>query len=245
MNKREYLANLSYKYDGDWASITNAIRRYEKVEDYHIKENYITILDDNYPSSFLSLRYPPLVFFYEGDLSLLNKKCITIVGAREATEYATSITKLIVKTIGDKYVYVSGLAKGIDACVHDEALKYSKTIGIIGSGLATVYPRTNDELFKKMRKKDLIISEYPYNVGIRKHHFPWRNRLLAALGEKLIVVEAKIKSGTMLTVNEAIELGKEVYCIPHRFNDISGKGSNKLINDGAFMLYTIEQIKEL
>ena len=245
MTQREYIANLSYKYEGDWARIAEALRSFEKVEDYHIEEKYVTILDEDYPKAFLSLRYPPWVIFYEGDYSLLNKKCITIIGAREASQYALDMCELIVNTVKDKYVYVSGLAKGIDGRVHDVALKKYHTIGVIGSGLKTSYPSCNTHLYKEMRKKHLIISEYPYNVGIRKHHFPWRNRLLAALSEKLIVVEAKMKSGTMLTVNEALALGKEVYCVPHRFNDISGKGSNKLINDGAFMLYTIEQIKEL
>ena len=245
MDKRKYIANLSYKYDGDFDKISKAIRSYEKVDDYDIQENYVTIIDNEYPKSFLSLRYPPWVIFYEGDYELINEKCITIVGARDASSYALDMTKIIVNTIGSRYVFVSGLARGVDGCTHEEALKCSRTIGVIGSGLKTIYPYCNEHLYKEMRKKDLIISEYPFNVGIRKHHFPWRNRLLAALGEKLIVVEAKLRSGTMLTVNEALSLGKDVYCIPHRFSDISGKGSNKLINDGAFMLYTIEQIREL
>ncbi len=245
MNHREYIANLSYKYDGDWINIARAIRQNEDVDDYHIQEKYVTILDEEYPECFHCLRYPPWLFFYEGDLSLIYKDCITIIGARDASIYAEEMTRLIVSTLKDKYIYVSGLAKGVDGFVHDEALKWARTIGIIGSGLATIYPTSNEYLFEQIRKKDLIISEYPYNVGIRKHHFPWRNRLLAALSKKIIVVEAKMKSGTMHTVNEALALGKEVYCIPHRFNDISGKGSNYLINDGAYVLYDIEQIKEL
>ena len=245
MRKREILANLSYTFNGDWTKISEGVASGIMPRDFHIEENYITILDKEYPDEFFGLRHPPWVIFYEGDYSLLNSKKITIVGTRKPTEYGKEMTKFVVNNIKDRYTTVSGLAKGIDGYVHRFSLDRGKTIGIIGSGLGTEYPSENRDIYKEMKKSHLILSEYPYHVGIQKRHFPWRNRLLAALGDKLIVVEAKIQSGTILTVNEAISLSKDIYCIPHDITNKYGEGCNKLIAEGAYSIYDEIQLKEL
>ena len=149
------------------------------------------------------LRYPPWVLYYQGDISLLEKKCMTIVGSRELTDYGKRVTEVASSILSRKYVIVSGLAKGADATAHRTAILCgAKTIGVIASGLKIQYPSCNADLYKTMQKEHLILSEYPYDTGIQKHHFAWRNRILAALGEACIVTSAKVKSGTMLTVNE-------------------------------------------
>ena len=203
MDIKDRIVQYAYMYDGDFNKISNAIINNEIIYKQEIKDNYITYLDNEYPIEFKKLRFPPWVIFYKGDISLLNKKCISIVGSRNACDYGIRVTKDIVRMNNDKVV-VSGLAKGIDAIAHVEAIKYSKTIGVIGSGLSIKYPYCNKDIYDIMEKEHLIISEYPYHTKVKRHHFPFRNRLIASLGECLYVSQASIKSGTMLSVNEAI-----------------------------------------
>lgn len=247
MNQRDKIIQLAIQNQGEWIKITQAIQQNQPI--HHLQQPQtpcITILDEEYPNVLKQLRYPPWVLFYEGDISLLKKKCITIVGSRELSYYGQQCTNLIATTLSKKYVIVSGLAKGADACAHDAAIRsFGKTIGVIGSGLNFIYPRCNASLYREMKKHHLILSEYPFDVPIQKHHFVWRNRILAALGDKCIVTSAKKRSGTMLTVNEAITLGKEVWCVPYEMNQIEGEGCNLLIEQGAQILYDTKQLYEL
>lgn len=233
MKNSRYVANLSYHYHGDWRRIAKAIKDNEDVAEHDIKENYLTIFDEKYPQAFRNLRYPPWVIFYQGDLSLLQKPLMSIVGSRVIDAYAYEMTVWCASALAQQSCLVSGLACGVDALVHEIGLKFNKTIGIIGSGMDHCYPAENAFLYARMKKEGLIISEYPHEVKVAKHHFPWRNRLIAALGKSLYVTAAKIKSGTMHTVNEALELGKDVYCVPYPLNDELGQGCNLLIQQGA------------
>ncbi len=244
MNKRERLIAYACKEAGDWSRIAEDLR-YAKDCTYVSDEPCITIYDEIYPESLRKLRFPPWVLFYRGDISLLKKPSLTIVGSRKMTEYGYRVTVHIADVLKERFVLVSGLAAGIDAAVHSSALAGGRTIGVIGSGLDTQYPSQNRELYEQMQKDHLILSEYPHSVGVRKEHFPWRNRILAALGQCIIVTEARIKSGSMLTVNEAIALSKDIYCVPSLFDFESGKGCNRLISQGAFMLYEMEQLKDI
>lgn len=246
MDKREMLVQYSIAHSGDWTKITQAIRSKESIVLRNVMTPYITIFDDAYPDSLRLLRYPPWVLFYKGNIDLLKTRCMTIVGSRELNAYGKEMTCLAADILSRKYTIVSGLAKGADAFAHQTALKnHSHTIGVIASGLKTQYPSCNAPLYKEMEKHDLIITEYPFYTGIRKHHFACRNRILAALGEKCIVTGAKRKSGTMLTVNEAMALSKEVWCFPYPFGSEEGEGCSKLINDGAFLLYERRQLSEM
>lgn len=233
MELNKYLVNLSYKYYGQWTKISNALKNNESVIDYHINENYITIYDQDYPEEFLKLRYPPWVIFYKGNKELLKLKKISIVGSRMINDYAYDMTIKLANRLANEYCLVSGLAKGVDGLVHQCGIEKGKTIGIIGSGLNYIYPKSNMVLYEKMIKDHLIISEYPCFVNVAKHHFPWRNRLIAALGECLYVTSAKICSGTMHTVNEALDLSKDIYCLPYNLYDPYGQGCNLLISQGA------------
>lgn len=242
----EQLAALSIHYEGNWNKITNAIRLREDVSPKHIKDKYITILDPLYPPVLKELENPPWVLFYQGDISLLNRDKIAIVGTRKPTEYGCYISRYIAGVTAKKYVIVSGMAMGVDAICHEEALvRGGKTIGILGHGLGTVYPYQNKRLYEKVRQDGLLISEFPHDTGIQKYYFPWRNRLIACLGEKVIVTQAALHSGTMHTVNEAIKLGRDVYCVPHPFMDIQGAGCNQLIQEGANLLYDKQSVQQL
>lgn len=245
MEKREELCRIAVACRGDWKKISEALKFGKKYE-AAVTEPYITIFDDAYPMELRALRHPPWVLFYRGDITLLNRPKITVVGARKASAYGLEMTETCVRALAQSFALVSGLALGVDACVHRTAIENGAlTIGVIGSGLDHVYPVANFRLYDEMKKKHLILSEYPAGTGVRKEHFPWRNRILAALGQEVIVTEAAERSGTMITVNEALALSKEVWCVPQRAFDPSGAGCNLLISQGAQVLYSAEQLKEI
>lgn len=231
--KREDIAQYSYRYAGHWKAIQQAILKEEMNPCYSVYEDYITYLDEDYPEEFRGLEYPPWVLFYRGNKELLKRKKITVVGSRNISERGKRYTQLVCNQLKEDYVLVSGLAKGVDAQVHESCLNEGHTIAIIGSGLETHYPSCNENLYEKLGKNHLILSEWPGYIGVRKSHFPWRNRLLAALGERLIVTQARSHSGTMITVQEALQLGKDVYCLPYPMDESEGDGCNQLIQEEA------------
>ena len=228
---RNKLISYSYYYLGEYEAIVKAIQNNIDVPLVNI-ENAITVFDSNYPKSFFNLKYPPFVIYYKGDIKLLNEDAIAIVGSRLPCIYALEATRCLTIKNKDK-VIVSGLAKGIDACAHNNAIK---TIGVLGCGIDYIYPRCNYDLIKKIEKQGLIISEYPSYSKPLGYHFPFRNRLIACLSQKVYVMQSNLKSGTMTTVNEALELGKEVKVLPYDIFDENGINNNRLINEGACMI---------
>lgn len=239
---REAILWYAIQYDGDWKKIGNAIKAHENYSIITYPYAYFTIVDDEYPDAFKKLRYPPWIIFYQGDLGLLKEKGVGIVGARNCSLQALQNTDLIVKRLQSKYVIVSGLAKGIDARAHQNAIR---TIGVLGCGINVIYPKENTFLFERMKYIGLIISEYPMHVKPLAYHFPWRNRLIAALSYSLVVIEASYKSGTMITVNECLELSVPIYCVPTAFQDEKHQGCNYLISNGANILVDIKDVDDI
>lgn len=139
-------------------------------------------------------------------------------------------------------VIVSGMAKGIDAQAHYSSLT-GKTVGVLGCGMNVHYPTCNEQLYQQMKKRHCLISEYPPDTPPLKHHFPWRNRIIAALADKVAVPQAKCRSGTMVTVNYAMEMGKDIYCVPYPLWDLEGDGCNELIYNGAIPLIHFDDLK--
>ena len=225
---REKLISYSFYYLGEYDKIIKAINEKDDVPLVNIP-NAITIFDSAYPKQLLNLKCAPFVLYYKGDINLLTQDSIAIVGSRNPCEYALKATQCLVQTNKDK-VIVSGLAKGIDACAHEMAYK---TIGILGCGIDYIYPRCNYDLIKKVEKQGLILSEYPSLSKPLGYHFPFRNRLIACLSSKTYVMQSKLKSGTMTTVNEALELGKEVKVLPYDVFNSCGENNNQLIYEGA------------
>lgn len=243
--KREDLINHAITYEGNWDKIAIALKYNHVSIPWQVKDKAVTILDKEYPEALKKLRYPPWVLFYEGNLSLLQTDMITIIGSRKMSDYGKSVTMSIANGLKNRYTLVSGLARGVDGTVHACCMDGGHTIGVIGSGLGTHYPRCNEALYQNMRVNHLILSEYPHEVSVRKEHFPWRNRILAALGKAIIVTEAEIKSGTALTVNEALALCKDVYAVPYPYEGNHISGCNRLIYDGAIILYGNEVLNDL
>lgn len=232
---REKILAYALRYQGEYYAMKKAIEKNEPVNKINYNGNYITILDDEYPKSLLELKHPPYILFYEGNLDLLDKRGVSVIGSRLCSDYGAKMTSKIVRKIAIKNVIISGLAKGIDAYAHKEAINLN-TIAIVGCGLDICYPKENFDLYQLIKKKHLILSEYPYGTKPLAHHFPWRNRLIAALSQSVVVIEAKKRSGTLFTVNEALELGKSIYCVPHEYDNVSGWGCNYLIQQGAQIL---------
>ena len=231
MGNREKLIAYAYKYHGDYFKIVKAIEETEEIEEVFDK-NALTILDDNYPEELKELRYPPFVLFYKGNLDLLKKEKIGIVGSRIPCDYALEATRLLTLKNNNK-VIVSGLAKGIDGKAHEIA-DYS--IGILGCGIDYIYPYENIDLYKKLIKQGLILSEYPGLTKPLAYHFPFRNRIIAALSDTIYVMQSSERSGTVTTINEALELQKDVKVLPFSVFNEEGNYNNRLINDGALII---------
>lgn len=241
-NYRDAILWYAIQFQGDWKCIANALKSNLPYQKINIEYDFVTIVDKEYPDAFRHLRYPPWIFFYQGNILLLKQECIGIVGSRNCSDQAIKNTQIVVNKLKHKYCIVSGLAKGVDAYAHLSSLDRN-TIGVIGCGIDQIYPYQNKDLYRKMQNTQLIISEYPMGVKPFAKNFPWRNRLIAALGNALIVIEATMKSGTMLTVNESIELSKPVYCLPTSFNESAYPGCNYLISQGAQILIDEKELE--
>ena len=249
----EVLVYLSIIHNGDWNKIYRDVLDKRPIDKTDILEkvkelncSYITILNKDYPTCLKSTFKPPFVLFYKGNVELLkdNKRKIAIIGSRDNSEYGKLSTQNICRElVQEKFVIVSGLARGIDSIAHKTCLESNgETIAILGNGINVSYPKENKELYTEIEEKGLLISEYPDNVAPDSSNFPKRNRIIAALSEGVVVIEAKEKSGTMNTVSHALEDGKQIFCVPDRCN--SDSGCNKLIKEGAKLVENAQDILE-
>lgn len=249
---RKVLLYFALKYDGDYKKILQAVSSKEHVEnkdieniESKIKCKYVTIIDREYPISLKHIGTPPFVLFYYGDISLLNNyNKIAVIGKRECSIYGEEMTKKIVKQLKFyKIVTVSGLAKGIDSIVHITSLENKiKTIAVLGSGIDYCYPIANKEIYEKIKTNGLIISEYPNNLSPSPQNFLVRNRIIAALSESIVVIEANYKSGTMNTVTYGLEFGKDIFAVPTLAT--ANSGCNQLIKQGAKLIENANDIFE-
>jgi len=226
----------------------------KEIEPNSILEKYskqniqvITILDNGYPELLKNIYQPPWVLYCKGDLSLLKENLkIAVVGSREPTSYGVEVTKWLVKKLAEnKIIVVSGFAKGIDTKAHEGTIHAGgKTIGVLGGGFFHLYPKENEALARIMENEHLLLSEYPPEVPPKKYHFPERNRIISGLTVGTVVVEAKEKSGSLITSNFALEEGREVFAIPGPITSDHSKGTNQLIQQGAKLVMKVEDILE-
>lgn len=225
----------------------SAICLEEKLSEYknrHIK--WVTILDSNYPEYLKHTYNPPALLFYQGDLNLLNRNLLAVVGSRQNSVYGTKVLSLLLPDlIRQNFVTVSGLAKGIDQEVHKQTIALGgQTIGIIGTGLDQYYPFENEKLQKKMGRNHLLLSEYPLGTKPLKQHFPMRNRIIAGVSLGTLVIEAKYRSGSLITANLALQEGREVFAIPGDITKPYYEGTNDLILNGAKCVLNANHILE-
>ena len=214
-----------------------------------MQKNNIDILnirDKQYPKMLKEIYDPPISLYIIGNKKILNNVSIAIVGCREATEYGKKSAKYFAYNLSKNGInIVSGLAKGIDSYSHIGTLQNEgKTIAVIGNGLDMIYPNENIWIAKKIIETGgAIISEYPLGTKPEKMNFPARNRIISGMSKGIIVVEAKEKSGTLITVDFALEQGRDVYVIPGNINSINSIGTNELIKQGAKMVTTYDEIE--
>lgn len=206
---------------------------------------YSTIEDKDYPSSLLELYDPPMVLYYIGDFKS-HSLSISVVGARKCTAYGRKVAEAFGYNLAKAGVNViSGLARGIDSEAHKGALKAGGfTTAILGCGINICYPREHIKLMQDISKIGCIISEYGLDVPPRPGLFPMRNRIISGLSQGVLVVEAKKKSGSLITVDAALEGGKDIFAIPGDVLGRSNEGSNNLIKLGAKVVFTTKDILE-
>ena len=207
----------------------------------------MTILDDDYPHNLRYIDDRPALLFYKGRLDYeKDKNSIAFVGARKCTDYGKWACKSLTQEVASAGVTtVSGLAYGIDAACHKATLEVGgRTIGIIGCGIDKIYPKQNRKLYEDLEEKGLILSEFPLGTEPISYNFPKRNRIISGLSLATVVIEAKEKSGTMITTRCALDQGKDVFAVPGNINSIYSKGTNKLIQEGSKLITTGADIIE-
>lgn len=204
----------------------------------------ITILDDDYPMELGLIERPPKVLFAKGLPLDTSGVKIGVVGARKCTAYGSyAVEKFVSELARLGCTIVSGMAQGIDAYAHKIALENDAySIGVLGTGIESRFPSINNKLYDKMYKEGTIITEYPIGAGGMAWNFPERNRIISGLSEGVIVVEAKERSGSLITARLAAEQGREIFSVPGNINSLYSVGTNKLIRDGAIPLIEIEDI---
>ena len=219
----------------------------EYIENMIIKEiDIITINERLYPKRLKEIYDAPVCIYIKGNKNILNQNMIGIIGCRQASEYGIKVAKYFSYNLSKKgIIIVSGLAKGIDSFSHIGTIEANgKTIAVVGNSLDIVYPKENYYLEKQIiQKEGAIISEYPLGVKPEKINFPARNRIISGISKGVIVVEAKRKSGTLKTVDFALEQGRDVYVVPGNINSINSVGTNDLIKQGARLVTNYEDIE--
>ncbi|MCB2288369.1 DNA-processing protein DprA [Clostridium sp. CS001] len=208
----------------------------------------IAYYEDGYPKKLKNYDDAPYILFYKGNILQLNEGYnISIVGSRKYSNYGKDVTKIVCSQLCNNNInVVSGMARGIDTFAHESCLENEGyTCAVLGSGLDVVYPKENLKTFNKLIEKGCVITEFLPGTPPYAYNFPQRNRIISALSDIIIVIEAGEKSGSLITANLALEQGKDVMAVPGSIFSYESKGTNKLIKDGAFPLTCTDDIFNL
>jgi len=201
-------------------------------------------IDAEYPRQLLEIHDPPLALYISGSIESRDAHSIAIVGTRHPTNYGLQCAeRLAFQLASAGFTVVSGLAEGIDTVAHKSAIKAKgRTIAVIGSGLDCLYPVSNKDLAKEIAGHGAVISEFPFGRKPDKTTFPIRNRIVSGLSKGVVVVEAGLKSGALITVNQALEQGRAVFAVPGRIDSPASQGTHKLIKSGAKLVVDVEDV---
>lgn len=207
---------------------------------------FITLRSPEYPANLKNIYDPPPFFFLKGKIEKDDQKALAIVGTRTPSPYGKLIAEKITRELAEKGItIVSGFARGIDSISHHHALEANgRTIGVLGSGLDVIYPPENAKLAQRIEKGGAVISEFLLGTQPEGTNFPKRNRLISGLSLGVIIIEAGIKSGALITANLALEQGREVFAIPGNISSKGSEGANRLIKKGAVLVTRSEDILE-
>ena len=200
--------------------------------------------DADYPVALMDLPDAPPVLWVQGDMALLNRPAIAMVGARNASSLGLRMARRLAETLAEAgFVVVSGLARGIDAEAHEAALA-TGTIAVQAGGVDVIYPTENAALAGKIAVQGCRISEQPMGMEPQARHFPLRNRIISGLSQAVIVVEAAARSGSLITARNALDQGRDVFAVPGHPFDARASGCNMLIRDGATLIRSAADVIE-
>jgi len=210
------------------------------------QRSIVCLADADYRARLLDLSDPPIVLYAHGRRELLAQPALAIVGSRNATRQGAQNASSFAAHLGRAGLcIVSGLARGIDAAAHEGALASgSSTIAILGTGIDIVYPRANGALHARIAQHGLLLSEFAVGTPAVAHHFPRRNRLIAALSRGVLVVEAAVHSGSLISARLAADLGRDVLAIPGSIHSPLARGCHRLIRDGATLVECAQDVLE-
>ncbi|EKN63871.1 DNA-processing protein DprA [Schinkia azotoformans] len=217
------------------------------LDQFHKEQvHLLTIFDNEYPACLSKIYDPPWVLYLKGKKSLLKSNCISVVGTRNPSPYGIDVIKTIIPPlIKNNWTIVSGLALGIDAEAHKISIKEKgNTIAVLGSGVHQIYPTSNQSLASEMAISQLLLSEFPPYRKAEKWHFPLRNRIISGISKGTVIIEAKERSGSLITAEQALEQGRDVFAVPGSIFEPRSHGTNRLIQQGAKLVLTAEDIIE-
>ncbi len=203
----------------------------------------------DYPAQLLTISDPPLVLFVQGNAAALSRPAVGIVGARNATQQGVANARVFAQSLADKNITViSGMALGIDAAAHEGALNAvhnpCATVAVVGTGIDRVYPASHRDLAHRIAAQGAVVSEFPIGTPPMAHNFPRRNRLIAGLSRGVLVVEAALRSGSLITARVAGEQGREVLAIPGSIHAPLSKGCHQLLKQGAKLVESAQDVME-
>ncbi len=212
-----------------------------------LENNQIKLINyfaDNYPKQLKEMGDPPLILYALGNLNLLARPKVAIIGSRSPNLANYNLAAELSTYLAEQEItVVSGFARGIDTVAHQNATEH--TVAVLGSGFGDIYPKENNRLFETLAESALLLTEYPYFKPPLKLNFPARNRIIAALADIIIVLEAKLNSGSMITARYGLEFGKDIFAVAGHPADSRVRGCNQLIKDGAHLLTDFREVAEL
>ncbi len=196
---------------------------------------FITKEDEEYPDKLRQIYAAPFSLYVKGSLPEKGSKCLSVVGARDCSQYGKEMARYLTTAVAKAGIAViSGLARGIDTCSHQGALNAGGlTYAVLGCGIDTCYPRENIELYMEIQQHGGILSEYAPGIKPYAGNFPMRNRIISGLSDAILIVEARMKSGSLITVDMGLDQGKDIYALPGRATDPLSEGCNNLLKLGA------------
>ncbi len=222
------------------------------LEQHSLKNpNFWTPADTDYPRLLLEIPSPPAVLYYQGQINLQEnqgiKPMVGIVGTRNSTEYGCRWTRKISATLASQgFTIISGMAAGIDTEAHRGCLEAGgRTIAVFGTGIDIIYPKRNQSLCQQIQEQGLVLSEYPAGTQANRAQFPQRNRIVAGLSRAILVMEAPLKSGALITAYQANEFGRDVYALPGSLDNPKSLGCLGLLNRGAQVILSESHLLEM
>lgn len=232
--------------------VHNIVESRKKYDEIHVKDELkkydmkcVTYFSDGYPERCRHIYNPPKRIFFRGKMPG-EGVCLAVVGARNCSHYGRENARRFSACLAANGIgIISGMARGIDGWAHQGALEGGgHTYAVLGNSAEICYPREHDKLYRSIWKRGGILSEYPPGTAAAPGFFPMRNRIISALSDGILVIEAREKSGSLITVEQALEQGKDIFVIPGRVGDELSEGCNNLIKQGAFLVTAPEEIVE-